>query len=92
MAKSWLLEEQNRLSMPQTPAALGHGLFGAVDSQLHEVLCRKLGCLQARSGCSVLSSEPLILLILPTERLQLLHAFLRRQRLHLARETRQKPA
>lgn len=77
-------------STPQSPMALGHSFFFAAASQLHEVPCRKLGCSQARSACSALSSEPLILLILLTQQLQFLHIFLRRQWLHLAQVTREK--
>lgn len=77
-------------STPQSPVALGRGFFFATDHQLREVPCRKLGCFQARSACSVLSSEPLILLILLTQKLQFLHIFLRRQWLHLAHVTREK--
>lgn len=88
--KAGLWRSRAESSTPQSPVALGHGLFWAVDSQLHEVLCKKLGCLQARCACIVLYTEPLILLILLTQRLQLLHTFLRRQWLLLARMTRQK--
>lgn len=82
---------RRRKAVSPTPqsVALGHGFFFATDCQLCEVPCRKLGCFQAGSACCVLSSKPLILLILLTQQLQFLHVLLRRQWLHLAQVTRE---
>jgi len=92
MAKRWLVKEQSRLFHTPGSCGLGTWLVRCCGQPAAWVLCTKLGCPQARSNCSVLSSELLILLILPTQHRQLLHTLLRRQWLHLARVTRQKLA
>lgn len=83
------LWRRKAVSSTAQSAALGRVFFFATDRQLCEAPCRKSGCFQARSACSVLSSKPLILLILLTQQLQFLQVLLRRQWLHLAQVTRE---